>query len=73
MKKRNEDLYDDEGESSEEEQEENADEFEVEKIIERRWNSRMQVFEYYLKWKDWSDEWNTWEPEESLVKSFSYG
>jgi len=44
------------------------DEFEVEEILdEKRENDKSF---YYLKWKNFSPKYNTWEPEDNINKSF---
>ena len=39
--------------------------FEVEKIIKKR--SEKNRTEYFVKWKNFSSKFNTWEPEENIL------
>uniref|UniRef100_A0A1B6CNB6 Chromo domain-containing protein n=1 Tax=Clastoptera arizonana TaxID=38151 RepID=A0A1B6CNB6_9HEMI len=43
------------------------EEFVVEKIVSRRYNSKKKQFEYLLKWEGYPSEQNTWEPAENMA------
>lgn len=45
------------------------EEWEVEEIIRDRYNKRRKRKEYYIKWKGFGPENNTWEPEENLINA----
>jgi hypothetical protein len=45
------------------------EEWEIEDVIRDRYNKRRKRKEYYVKWKDFGPEHNTWEPEENLLNS----
>lgn len=47
-------------------QKEEEEEFVVEKIVSRRYNSKLKRYEYLLKWEGYPSEQNTWEPMENL-------
>lgn len=45
------------------------DKFFVEKILNKRINKRRKnLVEYLVKWENYSDEYNTWEPEDNLIE-----
>ncbi|XP_035222283.1 chromobox protein homolog 3-like isoform X2 [Stegodyphus dumicola] len=50
----------------EEEEEAEEDEYVVEKILDKRINTATNKTEYYLKWKGYPEDDNTWEPVENL-------
>lgn len=55
-----------EEEEEEEEGEEEEEEYVVEAIRDWRWNLREKQREYLIKWKGYSEEESTWEPEDNL-------
>ncbi len=50
--------------SKKEESEEDDDdeEYEVEKILDKKVNKKKGGIYYLIKWKNWSDKYNSWEP-----------
>jgi len=45
------------------------EEYEVENIIEERFNEDTGTKEYFVKWKGYTSKDNTWEPEDHLANS----
>src|SRR5216684_4075827 len=45
---------------------EGQEEWEVEKIVNRRFFGKKKTKQYLVKWKGYSDAHNTWEPEENI-------
>lgn len=42
-----------------------ASEYIVDEVLDVRFNSRGKL-EYFIKWKGYQDDENTWEPEENV-------
>lgn len=42
--------------------------YEVEKIIDKRWNKMFKSFEYLIKWLNYPEEENTWILRQDLVR-----
>ena len=36
--------------------------WEVDNIVDKRYNKKNNEFEYLIKWKSWDESDNTWEP-----------
>lgn len=49
--------------------ENNQNEYEVEKIIDVKYNNNKQPIKYLIKWKGYSSIENSWEPVDNLIKS----
>lgn len=49
-----------------EEEDSDPEEYNVEKIVARRRNPKTGGYEYLIKWENYSDSENTWEPSEHL-------
>ena len=41
--------------------------YEIERIVSKR-TTQQGFTEYYIKWKDYNDDENTWEPLENLIE-----
>jgi hypothetical protein len=39
---------------------------ELDKIIQHRYNNDKKSYEYFVKWKDFDEDENSWEPESSF-------
>ena len=55
------------------ENEHEADEYIVERIVMKKFNNRTNQYEFLVKWKDYSDKFNTWElssniPDDKIVE-----
>jgi hypothetical protein len=47
-------------------QDDNTPHKEVEKILNHRFNQATKSYEYLVKWKEFDDDENNWEPESSF-------
>jgi len=54
------------GGESEEDSEGEGEDYEVNAILDKRVNAETSEFEYLINWVGFNDDWNTWEPAESL-------
>jgi hypothetical protein len=45
------------------------EEFEVEQVLDHRWNAKKKKYEYLIKWKGYHDHDATWEIEENMRNS----
>jgi hypothetical protein len=62
----NRDLFDPQI-SGDEDEELAEDEWEVERILDKRFDTTRRCYEYRVKWKGYEDKHNSWEPEDNLV------
>jgi hypothetical protein len=46
------------------------EEWELQSIIAKRYNKRRKRDEWYVKWKNWGSEFNTWEPRQDQLAEF---
>lgn len=47
------------------------DEYQVENILNKR-VTKAGIVEYLIKWENYSNKYNTWEPKENLSKYYYY-
>ena len=45
--------------------------YEIERIVSKR-TTQQGFTEYYIKWKDYNDDENTWEPLENLIEDKAF-
>ena len=45
---------------------EHEDRYEIEKIIKSKTDTKKGTIHYFIKWKGWGPEYNTWEPVENI-------
>ena len=45
---------------------EHEDRYEIEKILKSKTNTKKGTIHYFIKWKGWGPENNTWEPVENI-------
>nr|XP_018900168.1 PREDICTED: uncharacterized protein LOC109032473 isoform X1 [Bemisia tabaci]XP_018900169.1 PREDICTED: uncharacterized protein LOC109032473 isoform X2 [Bemisia tabaci] len=54
------------GTTADDEEEDSNEEYSVERIVARRYNTKKKQFEYLLKWEGYPPDQNTWEPADNL-------
>lgn len=55
--------------SAEESQSEQSENFEMEKIVDKKYVKGEKKWKQLIKWKNYDDSWNTWEPMDNIIGS----